>query len=78
MLAQGLRVSSGNFAMFAAMRQASSRVNSLAADRRPGSSSKLDVCERLPVGVTDYKARVRFLDGPGRREAALGHGSLEA
>ena len=33
MLAQGLRVSSGNFAMLAAMRRASSRVRKCAAER---------------------------------------------
>ena len=32
--------SSGSFAMFTAIRRASSFVSSLAADRRPGSSSK--------------------------------------
>jgi len=37
---QALRNSSGSLAMFAAMRHASSRVSSLAAARRPGSSSK--------------------------------------
>jgi hypothetical protein len=36
----GLRKSSGNFAMFAAILRASSLLSSLAADRRPGSSSK--------------------------------------
>jgi len=39
---QDLRNSSGNFAMFAAMRLASSFVSNLAADRRPGSSSEID------------------------------------
>ena len=34
------RSSSGSLANFAAMRRASSRVSSLAAERRPGSSSK--------------------------------------
>jgi hypothetical protein len=33
------RSNSGSFAMFAAIRRASSLVSSLAADRRPGSSS---------------------------------------
>jgi hypothetical protein len=33
--------------------------------------------ECLPVGVADDEAGVGFLDGPGRREAALGHGPLE-
>ena len=35
-----LAQSSGNFAIFAAIRRASSLVSSLAADRRPGSFSK--------------------------------------
>ena len=34
------RNSSGNFAMFAAIRRASSLLSSLAADRRPGSFSQ--------------------------------------
>ena len=61
--------------MLAAMRRASSRVSRCAAERRPGSSSK-HVGERLPVGVADDEASVRFLDGPGQREAALGHDPL--
>jgi hypothetical protein len=36
----GWRNSSGSFAIFAAIRRASSGVSSFAADRRPGSSSK--------------------------------------
>ncbi len=35
--------------MFVAMRRASSRVRSLAAARHPGSSSKLEIGERLAV-----------------------------
>jgi hypothetical protein len=35
--------------------------------RRPSS-------ERVAVGVADDKARVRLLDGPGRRKAALRQG----
>jgi hypothetical protein len=42
--------------MLAAMRRAPSRVRSLAAARRPGWSSKMDVSERLPVSVADDKA----------------------
>jgi hypothetical protein len=40
---------SGSLAMFVAMRRASSRVRSLAAARHPGSSSKLEIGERLAV-----------------------------
>ena len=36
----GGRSNSGNLSMFAAIRRAPSRVSSLAAARRPGSSSK--------------------------------------
>jgi len=35
----GFRSSSGSLEMFAAIRRASSRLSSLAADHRPGSSS---------------------------------------
>ena len=49
MLLYGLRSISGSLAMFAAMRHASSRVRSLAAARRPGSSFEVDVGERLPL-----------------------------
>jgi hypothetical protein len=37
---QGFRNSSGSLAIFAAIRRASSLLSNLAADRRPGSSSK--------------------------------------
>ena len=37
---QGLRNSSGSLAIFAAIRRASFLLSNLAADRRPGSSSK--------------------------------------
>jgi hypothetical protein len=60
-----------NLAMFTAMRRASSRVSIFAADRWPGSSSKIDIGERLLVGVADDVAvlaelGVRVIDGPGR------------
>jgi hypothetical protein len=45
----------GIFAIFVAMRRASSRVSRLAAVRRPGSSSKIDVGQRLPVLVLYMK-----------------------
>jgi hypothetical protein len=48
--------------------------------RRRASSRLLlvvDVGERLPVDVADDEAGVGLLDGPRRREAALGHGPLE-
>ena len=31
---------------------------------------EIDMSQRLPAGVADDEAGVRFLDGPGRREAA--------
>jgi hypothetical protein len=42
------RSNSGNFAMLAAIRRASSRVSKLAAVRRPGSSSKLTYASACP------------------------------
>jgi hypothetical protein len=56
--------SSGSFAIFTAIRRASSLVSNLAADRRPGSS------ERLSALIADEKASVQFLDGPRWREAS--------
>jgi hypothetical protein len=38
---------------------------------------EVDVGERLPVVIADDVAGVGLLGGPGRREAALGHGPLE-
>ena len=37
---------------------------------------EIDVGERLSVGVADDEARFLLVDGPGRREATLGHGPL--
>jgi hypothetical protein len=54
---------SGSFATLAAMRRASSRVSRCAAERRPGV-------------ILHDETGIRFLDGPGRREAAgRGHGA---
>ena len=36
---------------------------------------EIEVGQRLPVGVADDEAGVGLLDGPGRREAALGQPS---
>ena len=38
---------------------------------------KIDLGQCLPVAVADDEARVCFLDGPGRREAALRHGGIK-
>jgi len=66
--------SSGNLAKLTAMRRASSRVSSLAGERRPGSFLEIELPERLPGAVADDEAGVVcLLDRPGRREAA--HGS---
>ena len=58
--------SSGNFAIFAAIRLASSRVSNFAAERRPGSLQLLQVC------VTHNGTVGRDFGAPGRREAAAG------
>jgi len=67
-----LESSSGSFAMFAAIRRASSLLSILAADRRPGSFLEIEITERLTVGIAHGKTRGLFLDRPGRREASLG------
>jgi len=43
------------------------------AARRPGSSSKIDVGDRLSVTILHDETRLPFFDRPGRREAAGGH-----
>jgi hypothetical protein len=58
-------------AAFTAILLASSRSNNFAADRRPGSSSKIAISELLAVGVAHDEASRLFLDGPRRREAAF-------
>ena len=63
MLAQGLRVSSGSLATFAAMRHASSRVRRCAAERSSGLVLEIDVRERLPDGVADDEADVHRFEG---------------
>jgi hypothetical protein len=76
---------SGSLAMFVAMRRASSRVRSLAAARHPGSSSKLEIGERLAVpsrssealqiqlgvGVIDDQGGGGEKAGDGRRGATV-------
>ena len=64
---------SSNFATLAAIRRASSRVSSLAAERRPRLLLEIDVRERLSVTILHDETSLAFFDGPGRREAALGH-----
>ena len=65
--------SSGNFAMLTAIHLASSRVNNFAADLRPRLVLEIDIRKRLPVVISDDKARGLFFNGPGRREAAARH-----
>jgi hypothetical protein len=71
-------------AMLAAIRRASSLLSNLAADHRPGSSSKPEFATQSSerssrrsvdsaVGVAHDKAGGLFLDGPRRREAARRH-----
>ena len=66
---QGLRSNARNFAMFAAILRASSRVSSFAADRRPGSSLKYKL---LAVVVAHDEVGVLFLNSP-RWWKAAGH-----
>ena len=56
--------------MFAAIRRASSRVSSLAAERRPWLILDIDIRELLSVVIAHDEAGGLFLDGPGRRIAA--------
>jgi hypothetical protein len=72
------RSNSGSLAKFAAMQRASSRVSSLAAERRPGSSSKIEIRKRLCGAVAhDEAGVVRLIERPPRREAARGgHGAM--
>ena len=51
--------------MLAAIRRASSRVISLVAARRPGSSSKIDIGERLTGLILHDETGFPFLDGHG-------------
>ena len=56
----------------AAMRVASSRVSKLGADRRPGSSSKLDIRKRLAAVIAHFEAGVvcsSIVHGGGKRRA---------
>ena len=50
------------------------RASNFAAE--PRQILKIDIRELLPVVVAHYKARVLFLDGPRRREAAGGHSAV--
>ena len=61
--------SSGNFAILAAMRRASSRVMNLAAVRRPDSVLVIDVGKRLSAGIVDDEAGQGLLtdQGGGKR-----------
>jgi hypothetical protein len=63
----------GSLAMFTAIRNASSRVSSLALERA-GVILEVHICQRLPVAILHDEAGVAFDDRPGRWEAALrGH-----
>ena len=54
------------------MRLASSRVSKLAADRRPGSSSEIEIAECVAGGVAHDVAGVMLVNGPRRREVVAG------
>jgi hypothetical protein len=54
------RSNSGNFAMLAAIRRASSRVSKLAAVRRPSSSSKLTYASACPPRSRTMKPALLF------------------
>jgi hypothetical protein len=64
-------------AKFAAIRRASSRESSLAADRRPRLFFVIDVGKGLAVRVTHNEASGGFFDRPRRREAAVTHRETE-
>jgi hypothetical protein len=55
-------------AMFTAIRNSSSRVSSVALERRPGLVLVIDIRQGLPVAISHNEARGAFLDRPGRRE----------
>jgi hypothetical protein len=61
--------------MFMAIRRASSRVNRLAAVRRPGFRLTVDVAQRLPVGAAHDKARAVIFNVPwgSKAEGLVGH-----
>jgi hypothetical protein len=51
-------------------------LSGLAAGRRPGSSSKVEIAERLTVVVADDEASIVVLiDRPGRGKARRGRGT---
>jgi hypothetical protein len=60
----------GSFAMFAAIRRASSRVKEVRRRGPAGLVLVLDVRERLSALRLHDEASAVILDGPGRREAA--------
>ena len=60
----------GSFAMFAAIRRASSRVKEVRRRGPAGLVLVLDVRERLSAPRLHDEASAVTLDGPGRREAA--------
>ena len=62
-----LRINTGNLAIFAAIRRASSLLSSLAA-----------VGKLLPGTVRHDEGGANVLDGRGRREAAVDHGINKA
>jgi hypothetical protein len=70
------RSQSGNLAMLAAIRRASSLLRSLAAESPARLFLEIDVSKLLAVVVAHDKARLLLFDRPGRRQAAFCHGVL--
>jgi hypothetical protein len=64
---QVLRSSPGSVAKLAAMRRASSLVSLSVTARLLGSSSTVEIAERLSVGVAEDEGLGVLLDRPGRR-----------
>jgi hypothetical protein len=68
---QSPRSKSGSLAKFTAIRLASSLLSNLAADRQARLFFEIDIGELLSLVVADNEARGLFVNGTGRREAAL-------
>ena len=60
----------GSFAMFAAIRRASSHIRTFACRASFASCAEVDVGERLAVRVGHDERLLKLADGPGRGEAA--------
>jgi hypothetical protein len=73
---QSARLNSpGSFATLMAMRRASSAVSTLACIASAFALPRVDIDQRLPVGVTDDIAARHLVGTPWRGEAATRHGA---